>query len=107
MIRSGDCVRCGGLDHAFALHLYRILPKALINTNKHTRAREGIVSMNRNPGGMILLIAGDGMALSDSAAAGIGTRFHIIQNRARSIGAKSIQDRWGGGTEIICVLPEE
>jgi hypothetical protein len=57
---------------------------------------------------MILPIAGDGMGLSDSVAAGIGTRFRIMHYRACPIGEKSkIQKRRGGETEIICVFPQE
>src|SRR5438105_10943444 len=74
-------------DSTVALHLYQIAREAVINANKHAGAREIIVRMRRSSKGIELSVADDGVGIStDSPGSGMG--FHIMQYRARSVGAR-------------------
>jgi PAS domain S-box-containing protein len=94
-------------DPTVALHLYRIASEAVINANKHARARELVVRMRSSPKQIELSVTDDGVGLGkNSNKAGMG--FHIMDYRARSIGARlEITPVKPHGTRVSCCLPRQ
>ncbi len=92
-------------DSTVALHLYRIAREAVINANKHARAREIIVRMRRSGKGIELSVIDDGVGIPGNSPAGSGMGFHIMQYRARSIGARlEIKPIKPHGTRVTCYV---
>jgi PAS domain S-box-containing protein len=92
-------------DSTVALHLYRIAREALINANKYSRAREIIVRMRRSASGIELSVIDDGVGIPPDSPAGSGMGFHIMQYRARSIGARlEIKPIKPHGTRLTCYV---
>jgi len=92
-------------DSTVALHLYRIAREAVINANKHARAREIIVRMRRSTKGIELSVIDDGVGIPANSSAGSGMGFHIMQYRARSIGAGlEIKPVKPHGTRVTCYV---
>jgi len=92
-------------DSTAALHLYRIAREAVINANKHARAREIIVRMRRSGKGIELSVIDDGVGISPDSPAGSGMGFHIMEYRARSIGARlEIKQVKPHGTRLSCYV---
>jgi PAS domain S-box-containing protein len=92
-------------DSTVALHLYRIAREAVINANKHARAREIIVRMRRSGKGIELSVIDDGVGIPANSPAGSGMGFHIMEYRARSIGARlEIQQVKPHGTRLTCYV---
>jgi len=94
-------------DSTAALHLYRIAREAVINANKHARAREIIVRMRRSGKGIELSVIDDGVGIPPDSPAGSGMGFHIMEYRARSIGARlEIKQVKPRGTRVSCYVPK-
>src|SRR5437868_11115393 len=92
-------------DSTVALHLYQIAREAVINANKHAGAREIIVRMRRSTKGIELSVIDDGVGISANSLAGSGMGFHIMQYRARSIGARlEIKPIKPHGTRLTCYV---
>ena len=92
-------------DSTAALHLYRIAREAVINANKHARAREIMVRMRRSGRGIELSVVDDGVGISANSLAGSGMGFHIMEYRARSIGARlEIKKEKPHGTCLTCYV---
>jgi len=92
-------------DSTAALHLYRIAREAVINANKHARAREIIVRMRRSGKGIELSVIDDGIGIPPNSPAGSGMGFHIMEYRARSIGARlEIKQVKPHGTRLSCYV---
>ena len=92
-------------DSTVALHLYRIAREAVINANKHARAREIIVRMRRSGEGIELSVIDDGVGIPGNSPAGSGMGFQIMQYRARSIGARlEIKPIKPHGTRVTCYV---
>jgi PAS domain S-box-containing protein len=92
-------------DSTVALHLYRIAREAVINANKHARAREIIVRMRRSGRGIELSVVDDGVGISANSLAGSGMGFHIMEYRARSIGARlEMKQVKPHGTRLTCYV---
>jgi PAS domain S-box-containing protein len=92
-------------DSTVALHLYRIAREAVINANKHARAREIIVRMRRSGKGIELSVIDDGVGIPANSSAGSGMGFHIMEYRARSIGARlEINQVKPHGTRLTCYV---
>ncbi len=92
-------------DSTAALHLYRIAREAVINANKHARAREIIVRMRRSGKGIELSVIDDGVGIPPDSPAGSGMGFHIMEYRARSIGARlEIKQVKPHGTCLSCYV---
>jgi PAS domain S-box-containing protein len=92
-------------DSTAALHLYRIAREAVINANKHARAREIIVRMRRSGKGIELSVIDDGVGIPPDSPAGLGMGFHIMEYRARSIGARlEIKQVKPHGTRLSCYV---
>jgi two-component system, LuxR family, sensor kinase FixL len=92
-------------DSTAALHLYRIAREAVINANKHARAREIVVRMRRSGKGIELSVIDDGIGIPANSPAGSGMGFHIMEYRARSIGARlEIKQVKPHGTRLSCYV---
>jgi PAS domain S-box-containing protein len=92
-------------DSTAALHLYRIAREAVINANKHARAREIIVRMRRSGKGIELSVIDDGVGIPPDSPGGSGMGFHIMEYRARSIGARlEIKQVKPHGTRVSCYV---
>ncbi len=100
-------------DPTISLNLYRIAREAVINANKHSRARELTVSMRRAGKQLELSVEDNGVGLKNknrnsqaNRATGTGMGFHIMEYRARSIGARlEIGPAKPRGTRVACFLP--
>ena len=89
-----------------ALHLYRIAREAVINANKHASARELLVRMRKARGGIELSVTDDGVGIDRRPTDGAGMGFHIMEYRARSIGARlQIGPAKPRGTRVALYLP--
>jgi PAS domain S-box-containing protein len=92
-------------DSTVALHLYRIAREAVINANKHARAREIIVRMRRSGKGIELSVIDDGVGVPANSPVGSGMGFHIMQYRASSIGARlEMKPIKPHGTRLTCYV---
>ena len=92
-------------DSTVALHLYRIAREAVINANKYARAREIIVRMRRSAKGIELSVIDDGVGIPANSPLGSGMGFHIMQYRARSMGARlEIKPIKPHGTRVTCYV---
>ena len=92
-------------DSTVALHLYRIAREAIINANKYARAREIIVRMKHSTKGIELSVIDDGVGIPANSSAGSGMGFHIMEYRARSIGARlEIKPIKPHGTRVTCYV---
>ncbi|MEY2531524.1 MAG: two-component system, LuxR family, sensor kinase FixL [Verrucomicrobiota bacterium] len=92
-------------DPTVALHLYRIAREAVINANKHSRARELVVRMRRSDRQIELSVTDDGIGLPPKSKDGTGMGFHIMDYRARTIGARlEIKTVKPHGTCVACYL---
>jgi len=95
-------------DPTVALHLYRIAHEAVINANKHARASELVVRMAKSARQFELSVTDNGVGLPKNSKKGSGMGFHIMDYRARTIGArleiKSVKPR---GTRVACYLPRK
>ena len=92
-------------DSTVALHLYRIAREAVINANKYARAHEIIVRMRGSTKGIELSVIDDGAGIPANSSAGSGMGFHMMQYRARSIGARlEIKPVKPHGTRVTCYV---
>jgi PAS domain S-box-containing protein len=95
-------------DPTVALHLYRIASEAVINANKHARARELLVRMRSSPKQIELSVTDDGVGIGKNSGDQTGMGFHIMDYRARSIGARlEITQVKPHGTRVACYLPRQ
>lgn len=93
-------------DDATAAHLYRIAREAVINANKHARAREIIVRLQRSRREMVLQVIDDGVGLSQERKLKQGLGLHIMNYRAQLAGGRlEIDSPKTGGTCVSCYLP--
>jgi PAS domain S-box-containing protein len=93
-------------DDAAAAHLYRIAREAVINANKHARARQIVVRLERVRKEMVLRVIDDGIGLSKERKAQQGLGFHIMNYRAQLMGGRlEIDSPQTGGTHVSCYLP--
>ena len=82
--------------------LYHIAQEALNNALKYAHAKNVIVTLGRNPGGIILEVADDGRGFVPGAKGG-GMGLDNMQARAKEIGAfLEIVSQPGAGTRV-CV----
>jgi PAS domain S-box-containing protein len=90
-----------------AAHLYRIAREAVINANKHARAREIVVRLERSARGIVLHITDDGVGFRDEPTSKHGLGTHIMNYRAQLVGGRlEIESPKRGGTCVSCYLPD-
>jgi signal transduction histidine kinase len=94
-------------NDAAAAQLYRIAREAVINANKHARARQIVVKLERSRRGEIILsVCDDGVGLRSAGNGARGLGFQIMNYRARQLGGElKIVSPKTGGTRVICHLP--
>lgn len=95
-------------DPSVALHLYRIASEAVINANKHARARELTVRMRGSQTKIELSVSDDGIGIDRNQTHGMGMGFHVMEYRARSIGARlEITGTKPHGTCVRVICPAD
>jgi signal transduction histidine kinase len=93
-------------DDAAAAHLYRIAREAVINANKHARARQIVVKLERVRKELVLRVIDDGVGLPKEVKPQQGLGFHIMNYRAQLMGGRlEIDAPQTGGTCVSCYLP--
>ncbi len=96
------------INHSVATHLYRIAREAVINANKHARAREIIVRMRSTKKWIELNVTDNGIGIPRVRRSSAGLGMHIMNYRARAIGARLMVERLKPrGTRITCCFPRK
>ncbi len=91
-------------DPAVALHLFRIASEAIINANKHAQATSLMVRVRRLRKQIELSVTDNGVGMGPKKKDGSGMGFHIMEYRARSIGARlEISPAKPRGTRVACI----
>lgn len=112
--RAGKEVRCrfeksGSIsipDRAAALSLFRIAQEAVVNALKHAQASEIVISLAQEDTGLFLRVSDNGMGLPEGPVRAKSMGRHIMEYRATAIGATlTLEERPGGGTQVVCSLP--
>ena len=94
-------------NDAAAAQLYRIAREAVINANKHAQARQIVVELDRSGKEIVLRVIDDGVGFPDKPKLKQGLGSHIMDYRARLIGARlEIDSPKQGGTRVACYLPD-
>ena len=94
------------LDFGTASNLYRIAQEAVHNALKHGQARNIVLSLDQHPGRAELQVKDDGVGLPHEVPTGNGMGLHIMNYRARMIGAELKIRRLGeSGTIVSCSWP--
>src|SRR5262249_33632174 len=96
------------IEHdAAAAQLYRIAREAVINANKHAKARQIVIKLERLGQQMILRVTDDGIGVSEELQLKRGLGFHIMNYRAELIGGRlEIDSPKNGGTRVSCYWPD-
>ena len=92
-------------DPASAIHLFRIAQEAISNAIKHGRAKNVVIALSINPGGVRLSITDDGVGLPDPLPEIRGMGLNIMRHRSAIIGANFDIRRIAHGTRVECTLP--
>jgi PAS domain S-box-containing protein len=89
-----------------AAQLYRIAREAVINANKHARAREIVITLERSRQGMVMRVRDDGVGFPKESELKHGLGLHIMKYRAQMIDARlEIGSPKSGGSCVSCYLP--
>lgn len=93
-------------DHGVAVHLYRITQEAITNAIKHGNAGTIRLEFIQTDEGLRFTIEDDGVGFVPVPGKESGMGLHIMNYRARAIGA-TLEVRKGqrGGTLVTCSLP--
>jgi signal transduction histidine kinase len=95
-------------DAEVAENLFRIAQEAVRNAAAHSRATSIAILLETTENGLELRVEVNGCGLGRAAAESGGMGLRIMPQRARLIGARfSVSARPGGGTTVICVLPQQ
>jgi len=93
------------LEEALGTNLFRIAQEAVTNAIKHAEPRHITVSLSADPRQITLAVEDDGVGFKSGAESAHGLGLHIMQHRARLVGASlHIEPRSGGGTRVLCSL---
>jgi signal transduction histidine kinase len=97
-----------GVDHAQAIHLYRIAQEATSNAIKHGKATQITLRLAQPPEGLQLVIEDNGRGLAKEPSTARGTGLHIMDYRARTIGATlEVKPIATGGVAVTCTLARD
>ena len=94
-------------DTTTAMHLYRIVQEAVSNAVKHSGARKIFIRLAEGQTGVHLEVKDDGKGLQRPAQTRAGMGLHIMEYRARSVGAELRFSSDTCGTLVSCRLPLE
>jgi PAS domain S-box-containing protein len=90
-------------DEVAGNNLYRIAQEAVNNAVKHGRCKNISIGLGAVEDEVTLTVKDDGIGFPESLAAGAGMGLHIMNYRAKLIGALlDIRRGAGGGTIVIC-----
>jgi len=93
-------------DHAVAIHFYRIAQEAITNAIKHGKANKIHLRLAERDDQFQLTIQDNGIGLPTPLREPNGMGMHIMNYRARTLGAVlKVQAGEGGGTVVTCTLP--
>jgi PAS domain S-box-containing protein len=93
-------------DPEAAIHLYRIAQESISNAIKHGRAKKVDIRVSEHGGSLRLTIQDYGKGMPRALKHKTGMGLHIMDYRARSIGAALHIHRGSlGGTIVSCSLP--
>jgi nitrate/nitrite-specific signal transduction histidine kinase len=94
-------------DDLAAAHFFRIAREAVINANKHSKAREIVIKLERVEKEIVLRVTDDGVGVSNEHQLRPGLGLHIMNYRAQLMGARlEIDSPKRGGTCVSCYLPD-
>src|SRR5437762_14162928 len=89
-----------------AAQLYRIAREAVINANKHARAREIVITLERSRQGMVMRVRDNGVGFPKESELKHGLGLHIMKYRAQMIdGRLEVDSPKRRGTCVSCYLP--
>ncbi|HET9418383.1 MAG TPA: ATP-binding protein, partial [Chthoniobacterales bacterium] len=93
-------------DDRTASQLYRILREALINAHKHAQASQIVLEVRQMKTNLVFSVTDNGVGFSRKTKTGRGLGFHIMQYRARSVGARlKLESPAKRGARVVCYLP--
>src|SRR6266404_1071359 len=93
-------------DDKVASELYRILREAILNANKPARASDIVLEIRRSKNNLVFSVSDNGVGFRTKTKDGHGLGFHIMQYRAKSIGARlELESLKKGGARVACYLP--
>ena len=96
----------GCLDDSQAYHLLRIAQEAITNARRHSRARLVKVFCGYETGKVRLSVVDDGVGLATGGESPPGIGRHVMEYRARAIGAElSVAPAASGGLAVSCEIP--
>ncbi len=88
------------------LHLYRIVQEAVANALKHAHAQHIWIHLTHTENKITVTVRDDGTGLPETLDVATGIGRHVMEYRARIIGASfRLQNAPGGGTIVTCTLP--
>jgi signal transduction histidine kinase len=91
------------LEESVGANLFRIAQEAVNNAIKHAHAREITITLSADAEQIRLEIEDDGRGLQPDPGSARGMGLHIMNYRARMIGAAlSVGPRSGAGTRVSC-----
>jgi signal transduction histidine kinase len=93
-------------DITTGTHLYRIAQEAVNNAVKHSGARRIRMRLSASEGGLELLVQDDGGGIRANTNPAGGMGMHIMDYRARTIGGSLEIQTNGGGTTVLCRVPQ-
>ena len=94
-------------DGSVATNLYHIAQEAVNNATKHAQATSLTIRLGRGKGAIFLTVEDNGVGLPEVPKAERGMGLRIMQYRADLIGALlRIERPDGGGTRVVCSLPQ-
>ncbi len=92
-------------DNVAATHLYRIVQESINNAVKHGKAKRVVVSLKPEGDKIALSIKDNGAGFSVGAKKSGGMGLHIMEYRARVVGAElKMHSQPGKGTVVSCAF---
>ncbi len=88
-----------------ATHLYRIAQEAVNNATKHSQGNKITIRLAATDGGIQLEVSDDGKGIPEVPEHDTGMGLHIMNYRARSIGAELRVVGGNTGTLVSCRVP--
>jgi PAS domain S-box-containing protein len=102
LLQRGDAPH---LEKSAEIHIYRIVQECIGNAVKHAQPRHIRIDSSARDGMHIFIVTDDGVGF-DKATVVSGMGLHLIEYRARVIGAEiTIERPAQGGSRITCRLP--
>lgn len=93
-------------DNEAATHLFHIAQEAVNNAIKHGNATNLVLRLTVEDGSGILMIADDGIGISEGNQSSQGMGLHIMKYRSEMIGGRlKVKRNETRGTTVSCVFP--